>query len=187
MPEGHKSSWSFDLEASSGLCTRPLTTMQTHLTHFQIDLLRTPNNHQMSTKVFQIDQKNKFPTNTDSILYIENFLEVSLWSKNGVLFVICWWPSLNSRSGHLKRSVSSSLCKLGQKPTGLPLCFPSKSSRTSLLCYKFLLQTQSPVLTCLISASQPTCRQPGIPTSWQASFCLFRQHSAKCVVNPQQT
>ena len=42
----------FELEASPRLSARPLSTVQTHLTHFQIVFIRTSTNHQMNAKVY---------------------------------------------------------------------------------------------------------------------------------------
>lgn len=41
-----------ELEASPRLSARPLTTVHTHLTHFQIAFIKTSTNHQMNAKVY---------------------------------------------------------------------------------------------------------------------------------------
>lgn len=52
-------------------------------THFQTDFIRTI---KWTQKCIRFDQKSKLPANTDSILYTENLLEISLWSKQGCYF-----------------------------------------------------------------------------------------------------
>lgn len=99
-----------------------------------------------------------------------------------MLFLVCWWPRLNSQSGHLKRSVNF-IRKLGQKPTGLPLCFPRKSSRPLPCAIRYehcvkLSDLCFPILVQMVWL----CQQ-----SWQASVCLSRQLTAMYFVNLQQT
>ena len=130
-----------------------------------------------------LDQKSKLPANTESTWYTENLLGVSLWRKKGLSFLVWWWPRLKANQGTLGEC-EHFIWKLGQKPTGLLLCFPRQSSRPAPLCYKAPFQSQSPVLRCLFftSWSLPICAYAN-----KLAFCLIRQQKAGYVPNLQQT
>lgn len=177
----YKSSWSLNLKPVQGYL--PLSHARP-ATHFQTDFIRTI---KWTQKCIRFDQKTKLPANTDSILYTENSLEISLCSKQVVLFLVCWWPRLNSLSRHLKRSVNSSFRRLGQNPAGLPFCFPRKSGRPLPCATRFPFRGRALCWGVWSLLCAPCEDSLVMSASWWEPFCLSRKHNAVCVVNLQQT
>lgn len=87
-----KSSWSLNLKPAQGYLPDPhhcaIHPPHTHK-HFQTNFISVPNKHQTNEKCIRFYQKSKLLANTDFLLYIENFLEVNLWNKKGMLFLVC--------------------------------------------------------------------------------------------------
>lgn len=131
----------FDAEGRSRLSARSLTTVQILLTHFQTDCIRTSTNHQMNAKVYWIwSEKQVGSQRRFYIIHWEFFRSKLVEKERDVISGLLVAKTEQPVRAH-KEKYEHFIWKLGQKPTGLPLCFPGKSRRSSLLCFKVAFQS----------------------------------------------